>query len=529
MANGVTVLTSDVADVHDVFISYAHKDNEVALGEKPSLGFVARLVSRIRLYGEMRYRTKLKIFYDSDLASGVLWEKSIYQALDSCRVFVPIVSPSWLDSKWGGAEWDAVFKRVETENLTANRTRIIPVSFELENLLEEFKKGGDTVEEKELQRRLYMVRELQLKQRFRDFMPEEDFKPAAWAVVDDIFNLLGKLKDAPGKPMVDTTKSTVFLGFAFSDQMRKWKENVRNELKANDFDVREVEFRGNETAQQLIDAIQEGVRNSAAAVHFLEERPGPYVTGDRNRGIVQIQCEVVEQVKNPRLFQLFWTGPDLRIDKDVQEESYKEFLEKVKRSDEHMTESVATFVKSLLMRLKEPPKPELKPDHPATHPPATEAPVICVICETEDRDVAESIRSYFTTKGWFVLVPKLDIEPKSEQRSIPDEYARVFQRYERFLFYWGKGGPYWGPNNYYILTDARTLPGGNSKRPLAALLYCGEEKADYKENPTFWGQRLKALRWDRFDPNAAEVKLFEKEVETSSRSNLPSPMEQSLQ
>lgn len=514
MAAQSPTLISDNSDVYDVFISYAHFDDEVLPEDSPSSGFVTRLVARIKRWGRAKYGKELKLFFDTDLASGVLWKPSILQALDSCRIFVPIISPNWLNSTWGAVEWDAVWKRAEKESLTGNRTRIIPVWYELEKLLEEFENCSIPAGQQELQRRLQKVRELELKRRFRISMSDEEFKATAAAIADDVVSLLIKLKEISGRSMADGNTSSVFLGFAFSARMRNWKENVRNGLKANGFEVQEVEFNGSGTAQQLSGAIKKSVRGCAAAVHFLEESFGPSLTGDRTRGVVQIQCDAVtqmmEEVKNTRLLQFFWTGPDLRIG-DVQEQNYKEFLEKVKRSDEHMTESASTFVKSLVTCVKQPESPS----DPRNEPDDTSAKLtpICVICERDDKDIAEYIRSYFAKKkGWAVLVPKLDIDPNFEQKAIADEYAKVFRKYQHFLFYWGKGGDYWCKNNFYMLVDARTLPGGKQADPPIALLYCGQEKVDYKEKADFW-LWLKALRWDGFDPDSKEVEDFVSQVE----------------
>ena len=167
-------------------------------------------------------------------------------------------------------------------------------------------------------------------------------------------------------PTLAVNKTSVFLGFAFSEQMRRWKETVSNELRSQNIAVQTAEFRelrGDETAQQLSDTVKEHVRNCVAAVHFLERAPGLPVLDDRNRGIVQIQCDAVATVKgleNNRLLEFFWTGPDLKL-AEVPEGNYKKFLEEVSRKEPHMTETVARFVNSLLTRLKE---PSIRPSPP---------------------------------------------------------------------------------------------------------------------------------------------------------------------
>jgi len=510
------MLTSDRAEQYDVFISYAHDDDEVPEDKRPDPGFVTRLVNRIRTYGRVTGGKQLTLFFDQDLASGRLWKPSIFKALKSCRIFVPIVSPSWLSSKWCGEEWDAVWNRVSTENLPDDQTRIIPVSFELDRLRKSLQEGAYTAEQKQMQERICKVTDLQLKRRFELLMEPKKFEIQAKAFVCEIWNLLDRLKSLDnrendvGERLERAGRSTVFLGFAFSDEMRVWKESIRRGLKAEKWDISEVQFRGNETGPELSEAIRENIRGAAAVVHFLEKNQGP----------VEIQRDVAKQMeKDVNTLQFFWTGPDLKL-KDVRDEEYKKFLYEVSGLDEHLTESEPTFRNTLLKSLKdfrEPPQPLV----PSVTAGDNERPVICVICESGDEQVAEEIQRHFTrVKKWSVRLPKVEVDGNVNvpQKFVSSEYAKVFKENEYFIFYWGKGTRQWCEDNFDFLLDSRRVPGGNARYPKAALLYCGEKQVKYKEDPSFWpGGYLTAYRWDGYDQNAKEVQQFISQVETLSR------------
>ena len=98
----------------DVFISYSHRDNLAPNGSEN--GFVSRLRSAVEVMAGMKYGCDISFFFDEDLASGCLWEQAIYDELANCRVLLPIVSPSWQNSKWAGKEWDAVWERVREDH-----------------------------------------------------------------------------------------------------------------------------------------------------------------------------------------------------------------------------------------------------------------------------------------------------------------------------------------------------------------------------------------------------------------------------
>jgi hypothetical protein len=50
-------------------------------------------------------------FLDRTLVGGQRWTRDLFQAAATCQVFVPLVSPGLLRSKWCGLEWDAFSRR----------------------------------------------------------------------------------------------------------------------------------------------------------------------------------------------------------------------------------------------------------------------------------------------------------------------------------------------------------------------------------------------------------------------------------
>jgi hypothetical protein len=160
----------------DIFVSYAHRDNRTSKGGE---GFISRLTELVRIRSEQKYGFDIDLFSDEGLASGTLWEPTLYEQLDTCRVFLPIISPSWANSRWAGKEWDAVWKRVKQDRSLGNQTRIIPVSFEISD--------GFISSLPEQQK------SLQFRRHFRNQMSDQEFRHEVDGLSEDISKLLKKL------------------------------------------------------------------------------------------------------------------------------------------------------------------------------------------------------------------------------------------------------------------------------------------------------------------------------------------------
>jgi hypothetical protein len=168
---------------YDIFVSYAHLDNEVAEGP----AFVTRLVSFIKVEASKKYGSSVSVWWDKDLEAGALWDPALEEQLRDCRILLAIVSPSWVNSKWANKEWDRFWSRVKGDEALGNQTRIIPVSFELSK--------GFTATLPAQQRSLQFTRH------FRSVMSDVEFRTEADGLAADISRLLKKLDELelPGR------------------------------------------------------------------------------------------------------------------------------------------------------------------------------------------------------------------------------------------------------------------------------------------------------------------------------------------
>jgi hypothetical protein len=509
--------------VPHIFVSYARRDNEAAEGEP----FVSRLVRYIEVEGPKMGGREIKVFHEGVIESGTEWEQAIYDELETCQIFLPIVSPSWATSDWTGRQWDAVAKRVEKDQNLGKKTRIIPVAYLLD-------KGSNAM----LPAR---VKSLLLKHYFPGVMEDLDFRKLAELVVKEIVSRLNilttdadvsetslaipALRDNGGvrdqamvadrrldgfsatardansskEPVVGQqlsfhgpNKARVFLGFAFSGETKRARDRIRGELSDRGYETRHVEeIDFSWRAEQLISAIESQAAGCSASVHFLEESAGPTFDGDP-RPIVQIQCDLA-RLWASTCANLFWTGqvPAETLRK------YPTFIRMLKYNND----PIAAFTRSVLDVLRgQENATEISPTQPVSV-----EPIIWIICERGDLEIAREIVNYFRDMGWVAFVPGLNAPEKP--------YSLIFREENYFLFYWGKGAEDWCLLNYQKLVDARR-EGNGFKPPLAALVYNGQLKLDYKEK--FEWAFLKAPEYDRFNPKSPKLREFVSKVQSSS-------------
>lgn len=91
----------DPAETHDIFVSYAHADNGVALGASSPVGWVSALAANLNEGpGVLRKR----IFIDHQLKPGDEFSGELLTRVERSRLLVLLLSQNYLDSKWCGDE-----------------------------------------------------------------------------------------------------------------------------------------------------------------------------------------------------------------------------------------------------------------------------------------------------------------------------------------------------------------------------------------------------------------------------------------
>jgi hypothetical protein len=84
---------------HDVFVSYAHADNQLVAGAK--IGFVSQLVADLRTEVGRKVGVSLDMWWDHyKLPGNVSVTPEIVRAAGDCAAIIVVVSPAYLRSEW---------------------------------------------------------------------------------------------------------------------------------------------------------------------------------------------------------------------------------------------------------------------------------------------------------------------------------------------------------------------------------------------------------------------------------------------
>jgi len=444
---------------YDVFLSYAHLDNRALRGK---VGFVTRLAEAIRVKGSIKLGRDVSVCTDGEIPPGAEWEGNLLQKLWFSRVLVPVISPSWLNSKWSNKEWNEKWKDVKGDLFYTSQTCILPVAFQLDEA------ARKNIEAQ--QRTLQFSKGI-----FLDPMDDAEFDDALTPLLDSLKTTLTAL-DRLEKPL-QMSRGKVFLGMAFSRQVHRWRRAVRQSLRGAHFDVYQFDWWDNWTPEDITRKCTDAMEECIGAVHFLDSIPGPagseLGTGDGPFPIqFQLDAGRKKMESGDRFFQISWAGPQKelkesnsadRITRLVPTRRYWDFLRPL--LDESNTDSVPRFSNDVLLKeledLVKGPR-QTKVDDDETYMRERGKPVACIVCDPDDRPVAERVKVYLEKdRGWKVRFPK--------PGEVTDEFPR---KSSAFFFYWGPLE--WGVRNFKDLWKHRMVL-NEVGPPWAIAIYLGEE------------------------------------------------------
>lgn len=86
---------------YDVFVSYAHADNEKPLGSVAEYGWVTTLARNLNT-GPNHYRKNL--FIDHQLKPGDVFSDNLVTTVEHSTLLLLLLSQNYIDSAWCGKE-----------------------------------------------------------------------------------------------------------------------------------------------------------------------------------------------------------------------------------------------------------------------------------------------------------------------------------------------------------------------------------------------------------------------------------------
>jgi hypothetical protein len=405
----------------DIFISYAHIDNEALReGEK---GWITDLHRALEIRLSQLMGEKPRIWRDLKLQGNDFFGDEIVEQFPKTALVVSILTPRYVKSEWCIREVETFYK-VAQSNL----------GFKIQNKSRLFKVIKTPValnEHPEVIRDILGYDFYQIEQgsgRPREFTQTagSGTENAYWTKLDDlahdIADLLLQMRSmgAPAHPNISekstpvpsskSGKETIYLAEASSD-LRTQRDTVKRELTEYGYTVLPdihlplIEGELKEAAANLLE-------QSKLSVHLIGSNYGIVPEGTQ-KSIVVVQNEVAtEKSKSQKLSRIIWLPPGLATE-DSRQQSFIELLRTNSEAQfgaEILETSIEDLKLSIHNKLKKLREQELAAaSKPNVEEQLDEGPKsIYLICDQRDLDKTMELEDFFFNNGYEVLLPAFD-------------------------------------------------------------------------------------------------------------------------
>src|SRR6185436_7242044 len=382
---------------YDIFISYGHLDDEDPAGDVK--GWVDLLVERLPRLVSASLGYLPKVWRDQrSLTGDALLRAAIEDGISNSLLFIPIVSPRYVQSDWCLRELETFCKNPPLPNAPAHRSRIFKV-IKSPLLFHLAKKEPEALHE--LIGHAFYEMEGDMPVEFSpDVVPAKD--PRYWTVLRrlawDISTLLAVVKEekrATKELPKEGPQKFVYLAETTSDIAQE-RELVRDELRQRGYGVLPDEKLPTEEVKETEAAIQKALGRSLLSVHLIGKRYGG-TPEDDPRSILSIQEDLAAQrcSKDSTFARLLWMPQGLMTPAmEVTDERQKTFITNLQNRIGCGAELLQTSIEDLKTRIVEKLNPPAKIETPSKQNGRSKLKQVYLICENRDRSLVRPIKEY---------------------------------------------------------------------------------------------------------------------------------------
>ena len=489
---------------YDIFISYGQLDDQDPAGEVK--GWVDLLVERLPRLVSNNLGYQPKIWRDERSLSGnALLTAAIEEGLAHSLLFVPILSPRYVQSEWCRRELETFCAAPSLSGAAAHRSRIFKVikSPLLFNLATK-----EPAQLRELIGYPFYEMEGEMPVEFgHEVQPSKD--PRYWSALRrlawDISNMLAALKDNVKKPVTGPltlptsngnsgSSKSVYLAESTSD-LAQQRELVRDELRQRGYEVVPDKKLPLEEGKQTEAAVRAALEHAVLSVHLIGSRYGS-TPEDDPRSVVRIQEELAaaRSADNPAFSRLLWIPQGMMTPAlEVTDQRQKDFVVELQNRVGAGTELLQTSVEDLKTHLLEKLNPPAKSQAPSTR--RAKFKQVYLICEDRDRSLVKPIRDYLFDQK-IEVITWLDGE---EGRTLMDYHRKNLRECDAALVYFGNGDEPWVRKNLEDLEKAYGY--GRENDWTASAVYVGAPANDRKDDFRTLLVPLVIRNYTTFDPN----------------------------
>jgi hypothetical protein len=490
----------------DVFVSYAHRDDDVVGRERQ--GWISQfhedLVQQIRVY----LGADARVWRDCDIRNNDDFERKIVNRLSKTATFLPIISASFVNSEWCQREVKEFVAHAEKRfgvNVDGEKRRIfkverIPTD---RGILPDELQGTTTY-------KFFVDAKRPLRPNLSDRDGEAYYAQLVDLAVDvaDVMKLLAKEArrvSVGGEAEPAPTTRAVYVAEVTWDLQDKAAE-IGRDLKSRGFSVlpdRDLPRR----AQEYRTAVADLLSRCCMSVHLIGQDYGFVPEGEMEQSNIRLQHRLALARSASAAFrQVVWIAEGQRADE--RQLAFLDYLREDEQANAKVEllqgglEELKTEMYDLLAELDKPAKTE--PEHTAAAPaamdvaPSNEPLRVYIICERVDRRAPAlvALRRFLIAEG---LEPMLPTEGNSESETL-DEHREKLGYCDGCVIYFGEGSERWFEIK---LNDIRKMARTRSKPILAKAIYiAAPERPEKDEIETNEAVVIRAE--EAFDPRSLE-------------------------
>lgn len=475
---------------HDVFISYAHANNEPLVDDDE--GYVTKLHENLTqfLTAELGRREFFDIWIDGgELRGNDDFEKKLDMAFLNSAVLVSVCSQSYVSSPWCRREL-IEFSRHERAPFglqvgDGGSYRVFRV--EVGPVRQPHKDVPPYFFERMLGHKFYETED-GVDLPFRRSDPDEDdqrYWKALRRLARDIADLLRRMKELAERPEpVPTAGRTVFLAET-ADDLEEQRSGVKSALEQHSRLKAALASQGLRVIPEfplslgdpgLVEGLRRAIRSADMTVHLIGSLPGK-TPRDETRPLVQLQWELAGEVARERgLPRVAWLADNL--DPSTVKEQHRAFLRSLEDAGdaappEVLRVGIEELRELLLRKLFPPPAPAAAPEEEAA---AEIDRLVYLTYQPADREGALKIKEALRRE-------RLDVKLFRYDASDPQMLARIhnasLERSDGVVIFYGTDAVWLDQ----LVEEARdTLRARARKNPLKVVCIC-DGPPDPKDAP----------------------------------------------
>jgi len=479
----------------DIFISYAHNDNQALMeGQR---GWVDVFHQALERRLQVHLGAKPSIWRDPRLQGNEYFADSLVEQIPKVAILISVLSPSYINSEWCRRETQ-MFHSIATETggiRLGNKARI----FKVEKIHVALDKHPSELQGMTGYQFYYMD-----DHRARELSAESAHAIDYWQRIDDvamdIAGLLQAMKSGGAGPDVQVFQApagdTVYLAETSSD-LSPQRDNIKRELQERGHQVmpdRPLPLNGPE----LQDAVRNYLQTSKLSIHLIGANYG-VIPEAADRSVVCLQNDLAaERSRGNSFARLIWLPEGLESREDRQ----RQFIEYLKcdATAQQGADVLQTSIEELKTYIQDKlrPKPKSVTANGNGNGDRHAGPLrVYVICDKEDYDAIAPLEDYLFSQGFEVTLPLME----GDEAEVREDHKESLLLCDAVVIFYGKSSEGWLRTK---LRDLQKIAGyGRTKPMLAQAIFTGPPDTPAKQRYRT-REALLLRNFDQFTPESLQ-------------------------